>query len=50
MRMEDPKPTFSYIASQLALRFPSMAYLHVVEPRVQGSTDREADKGEVGGS
>ena len=47
MRMNDPEPTFSYLVSQLAERFPSMAYLHVIEPRVHGSADREVEKGEV---
>ncbi|KAJ8502676.1 hypothetical protein ONZ45_g11538 [Pleurotus djamor] len=34
MRMQDPKPTFSYFVSELARRFPDLAYIHVVEPRV----------------
>ncbi|KAJ8522236.1 hypothetical protein ONZ45_g1185 [Pleurotus djamor] len=34
MRMEDPKPTFSYLVSQLRDKFPDLAYLHVAEPRV----------------
>lgn len=47
MRMNDPKPTFAYLVSQLVKRFPSMAYLHVVEPRVHGNADREVEEGEV---
>ncbi|KAF9650567.1 NADH:flavin oxidoreductase/NADH oxidase [Thelephora ganbajun] len=39
-RMEDPKPTFAYFVSQVKERFPSLAYLHVVEPRVAGNRDR----------
>lgn len=34
MRMSDPKPTFSYFVSSLASNYPDLAYLHVVEPRV----------------
>jgi NADPH2 dehydrogenase len=47
MRMSDPIPTFSYIVKQLAERYPSLAYVHVVEPRAQGDTDREQDDHEV---
>jgi NADPH2 dehydrogenase len=43
MRMEDPKPTFSYFVSQTKETFPDLAYLHVIEPRVSGGDDREAD-------
>ncbi len=34
MRMEDPKPTFSYLVTQIRERFPDLSYIHVVEPRV----------------
>jgi NADPH2 dehydrogenase len=34
--MSDPKPTFSYIVSQLRDKYPSLGYVHLVEPRVQG--------------
>ena len=47
--MSDPKPTFSYLVEQLAQRFPSTAFLHLVEPRVQGGQDREVEPGEVRG-
>ena len=30
MRMEDPIPTFTYLVEQLKLRYPRLAYLHVV--------------------
>ncbi|KAI0686790.1 NADH:flavin oxidoreductase/NADH oxidase [Cytidiella melzeri] len=46
MKMADPIPTFSYIIKELAERHPSLAFVHVVEPRVNGSTDREAGQGE----
>ena len=43
MRMEDPKPTFSYFVSQAKERFPKLAYLHVIEPRVNGADDCDPD-------
>ena len=39
MRMEDPKPTFAYLVSQAKERFPDLAYLHAVEPRIAGDGD-----------
>ena len=45
--MADPKPTFSYLVSELARRHPNFAYVHLVEPRVQGSSDRTVLDGEV---
>ncbi|SJL05135.1 related to NADPH2 dehydrogenase chain OYE2 [Armillaria ostoyae] len=46
MKMDDPKLTFTYLASQLKARQPRLAYLHVVEPRVVGMYDRkDADIG-----
>ena len=47
MRMEDPKPTFSYLVRQLAKRYSSLSYIHVVEPRAHGNLDREVQPGEV---
>lgn len=47
MGMEDPIPQFSHLASQLANRHPSLAYIHVVEPRVSGQDDCEMPVGEV---
>ncbi|KIP11310.1 hypothetical protein PHLGIDRAFT_21746 [Phlebiopsis gigantea 11061_1 CR5-6] len=40
MKMSDPRPTFSFIASEIAKRHPNFAFLHVVEPRVEGADDR----------
>ncbi|KAJ7053841.1 hypothetical protein C8F01DRAFT_1164942 [Mycena amicta] len=37
MYMEDPRPTYSYVVTQLRDRFPDLAYLHVVEPRADGA-------------
>ncbi|KKY20849.1 putative nadh:flavin oxidoreductase nadh oxidase family protein [Phaeomoniella chlamydospora] len=42
MRMADPVPQFTYLAEQLAGRYPNLAYLHAVESRVSGITDIEA--------
>ncbi|KAJ3486693.1 hypothetical protein NLI96_g4051 [Meripilus lineatus] len=46
MRMKDPMPTFRYLVSEIARRYPNLAYLHVTEPRVTGDHDREAGEGE----
>ncbi|KAJ7033762.1 hypothetical protein C8F04DRAFT_1260750 [Mycena alexandri] len=37
MGMTDPLSTFSYVISQLAARHPGLAYLHLVEPRIDGN-------------
>jgi NADPH2 dehydrogenase len=37
--MESPIPTFEYLIQQLHDRFPQLAYLHLVEPRVAGDKD-----------
>ena len=36
MRMKDPVPHFTYFTTQLKTQHPSLAYLHVVEPRISG--------------
>jgi NADPH2 dehydrogenase len=43
MRMEDPKPTFTYFVSQVEERFPNLAYLHAVEPGIADSEDYDCD-------
>ncbi|KAJ7155101.1 hypothetical protein C8R46DRAFT_1116989 [Mycena filopes] len=40
MGMADPLPTFSYVVAQLASRHPDLAYLHLVEPRIDGNIER----------
>jgi 2,4-dienoyl-CoA reductase-like NADH-dependent reductase (Old Yellow Enzyme family) len=40
--MSDPLPTFSYVISELATRNSSLAYLHLIESRVSGNSEREA--------
>ena len=47
MRMPDPKPTYAYLVAQIAERFPNFAYVHVVEPGVQGNLDYKATREEV---
>jgi NADPH2 dehydrogenase len=47
MGMNDPLPQFTYLCRELKERFPSLAYLHVVEPRVDAGMDR-ADGGVAG--
>ncbi|KIY72081.1 NADH:flavin oxidoreductase/NADH oxidase [Cylindrobasidium torrendii FP15055 ss-10] len=46
MGMDDPKPTFAYVAEQLRRSYPDFAYLHVVEPRIDGATDSKSGDGE----
>ncbi|CAE6339894.1 unnamed protein product, partial [Rhizoctonia solani] len=41
MRMEDPVPTFSYVAKELAKRHTDLAYVHFVEPVVAGDSDQK---------
>lgn len=41
MGMEDPIPQFAYFVKEVKKRFPSLAYLHVIEPRVNGNITRE---------
>lgn len=45
--MKDPKPTFSYIVENIKKDHSDFAYIHVVEPRVNGNTDRAVEDGEV---
>ena len=37
--MDDPVPTFSYIVNKLKENHPDLAYIHSVEPRVNGAED-----------
>lgn len=43
MLMDDPKPTFSYFVSRLRDGYPKLAYLHLIEPRVDGDTNTARD-------
>ncbi|KAL5532355.1 hypothetical protein ACEPAF_5925 [Sanghuangporus sanghuang] len=46
MRMDHPQPTFAYLVSRIREAYPRFAYLHVVEPRVAGNSEREVLAGE----
>ncbi|KAJ7258161.1 NADH:flavin oxidoreductase/NADH oxidase [Mycena rebaudengoi] len=40
MGMKHPIPTYSYVISTLAERHPTLAYVHLVEPRINGDMSR----------
>jgi len=42
MRMEDPIPTFTYLVTQLRERHPNLAYIHLVEPWINGTETIES--------
>ncbi|KAH7868847.1 FMN-linked oxidoreductase [Lentinula edodes] len=42
MGMVNPKPTFTYLVSQLKVLYPRFAYLHVIEPGISGGAYVEA--------
>ncbi|KAM5344272.1 hypothetical protein ACJ41O_012809 [Fusarium nematophilum] len=44
MRMKDPVPQFTHLISQLSPL--GLAYLHLIEPRVAGNTDKVASEAE----
>ncbi|THV00308.1 FMN-linked oxidoreductase [Dendrothele bispora CBS 962.96] len=37
MKMADPKPTFAHLVSEIKNAHPTLSYIHVVEPRIQGA-------------
>ncbi|KAK7451304.1 hypothetical protein VKT23_012646 [Stygiomarasmius scandens] len=43
MKMDDPKPTFSYVVSEIKKAHPTLSYVHVVEPRAKGQDILEKD-------
>ncbi|KAJ7603623.1 NADH:flavin oxidoreductase/NADH oxidase [Mycena polygramma] len=45
MHFDNPKPTYAHLATQLRERYPDLAYLHVVEPRVDGGETVEIKEG-----
>ncbi|KAJ7649851.1 NADH:flavin oxidoreductase/NADH oxidase [Roridomyces roridus] len=45
MHFDDPKPTYTHLVTELRDRYPDLAYLHVVEPRVDGSTTVDVKDG-----
>ncbi|KAK0445624.1 uncharacterized protein EV420DRAFT_1648345 [Desarmillaria tabescens] len=44
MGMEDPVPTFSYLVTRVKELYPDLAYVHVIEARVDGITDRTKEE------
>ena len=46
LKMLDPRPTFAYLAGALRDKHPKLAYLHVVESRVSGVSDIDANPDE----
>lgn len=38
----DAVETYSYLTKELRDRFPKLAYIHVVEPRVTGDSDQDS--------
>ncbi|KAL0952498.1 hypothetical protein HGRIS_006761 [Hohenbuehelia grisea] len=46
IRMADPVPTHAYLVEQLQKRHPNLAYLQLVEPRVDVTQDRDAPEEE----
>ena len=46
MSNEDTLETFSYLTRAIRDAYPTFSYLHVPEPRVAGSADRDPLKGE----
>ncbi|KAJ8076735.1 hypothetical protein PM082_001158 [Marasmius tenuissimus] len=38
-RDEDPTPTYSYLVKELRKDHPNLAYIHVVDPRIDGVTE-----------
>ncbi|KAF9017893.1 hypothetical protein BDZ89DRAFT_1140388 [Hymenopellis radicata] len=41
MRMDAPKATYTHLVTQIKERFPNLADIHVVEPRISGVFTRE---------
>ena len=48
--MKDPVPTFSYLVKRLASEYPKLAYLHIIEPGVDGIADADRREGNVNSS
>ncbi|KAJ7439987.1 NADH:flavin oxidoreductase/NADH oxidase [Mycena latifolia] len=45
MHVEDPKPMYTHLVTELRDRYPELAYLHVIEPRVDGNMTVEIKEG-----
>ncbi|KAJ6601074.1 NADH:flavin oxidoreductase/NADH oxidase [Mycena vulgaris] len=44
MHFDDPKPTYAHLVTQLRDRYLELAYLHIVEPRVDGNDSAKTIK------
>jgi NADPH2 dehydrogenase len=42
MAMKDPVPQFTDVITRIRDLYPNFSYIHVIEPRVDGSTTRDA--------
>jgi len=42
MGMKDPVPQFTHVITHIRDLYPDFSYIHVIEPRVDGSTTRDA--------
>ncbi|KAE9405238.1 NADH:flavin oxidoreductase/NADH oxidase [Gymnopus androsaceus JB14] len=47
MGMDDPRPTFTYLAQQIKHLHPSLAYIHVIQPRINGNFDVDKTRPEA---
>ncbi|KAJ7146449.1 hypothetical protein C8R44DRAFT_600605 [Mycena epipterygia] len=46
MHFDNPKPTYAHLVTQLRERYPDFAYVHIVEPRADGTeTVKEVKEG-----
>ncbi|KAJ7146477.1 hypothetical protein C8R44DRAFT_600641 [Mycena epipterygia] len=45
MQFDNPKPTYAHLFTQLRERHPDLAYVHAVEPRVDGSETVDVKEG-----
>jgi NADPH2 dehydrogenase len=41
MAMKDPVPQFTHVISRIRDLYPDFSYIHVIEPRVDGSVSRD---------
>ena len=46
MPLADIHETFGYLVQEIKGRYPDLAYMHVVEPRIAGAVERVAEAGE----
>ncbi|KAJ7146474.1 NADH:flavin oxidoreductase/NADH oxidase [Mycena epipterygia] len=45
MQFDNPKPTYAHLVTQLRERHPDLAYVHAVEPRVDGTETVDVKEG-----